>query len=149
MKLGLLALAVAIGLSAAVPAARAELDPKALAIFPFDKLKFEGKPGEPLIARVFGDPTKPGLYGIAVLWPPHTNSRPHSHPYDRYITVLSGVWWVNTGPRYSPDTMVPIKPGAFVTHYANQIHYDGAKDEPAMIYIVGMGPAPTIDREEK
>jgi quercetin dioxygenase-like cupin family protein len=129
--------------------ARAELNPAALQVIPFDTLKFKGEPGSQQTAVVFGDPAKPGLYGIVIKWPPHTNSRPHSHPNDRYVTVLSGVWWVNTGPRFTPDTMVAMRPGAFVIHYANQIHYDGAKDDPAMIYIVGMGPAPSIDREEK
>ena len=129
--------------------AHAEIDPKALAVVPFDKLTFKGNPEGAQVAVVFGDPAKAGMYGIVVKWPPHANSRPHSHPNNRYITVLSGTWWVNTGAKYSPETMVPIKPGAFVIHYGDQIHYDGAKDEEAVLYIVGMGPAPTIDREQK
>jgi quercetin dioxygenase-like cupin family protein len=148
--LGALALAAALGVSAAAPtSARAEIDPKSITITPFDKLDFKGTPGQPLIANVFGDPAKPGLYGIVIKWPPHTNSRPHSHPNDRYVTVLSGTWWINTGAKFSPDTMVPMKPGSFIIHHAGEIHYDGAKDDPAMIYIVGMGPAPTIPREQK
>jgi quercetin dioxygenase-like cupin family protein len=144
---GALALAaVALG---AAPAARAEIDPKSITIVPFDQLKFTGAAGRPQIANVFGDPNKPGLYGIVIKWPPHTNSRPHSHPNDRYITVLSGTWWIDTGPKFRPEAMAPMKPGSFIIHHANEIHYDGAKDEPAMIYIVGMGPAPSIDREQK
>ncbi len=147
LAVALIALTMTSGL--AVTVARAEMDPKALVVVPFDKLDFKGKPGAAQVATVFGDSTKPGLYGQVIKWPPHTGSRPHSHPNDRYITVLSGTWWVNTGAKYSPETMTPIKPGSFVIHYANQIHYDGTKDEPAMIYIVGMGPAPLVDREEK
>ena len=111
-------------------------------------------PGEAAIqeayeeAGVFGDSTKPGMYGIVIKWPPHTFSRPHSHPNDRFVTVLSGAWWINTGAKFNSDTMVPMKPGAFVIHHAGEIHYDGTKDEPAMIYIVGMGPAPSIPRED-
>ncbi len=30
--------------------------------------------------------------------------------------------------------------GASVVHFANQFHYDGAKDEPAVLEIVGEGP---------
>jgi quercetin dioxygenase-like cupin family protein len=147
---GVLALAAAIvGLSALAPVqARAEIDPKSITIVPFDKLDFKGKPGGVQIATVFGDSTKPGLYGIVIKWPPHANSRPHSHPNDRYITVLSGTWWINTGAKFNPDGMVPMKPGSFIIHHAGQIHYDGTKDEPAMIYIVGMGPAPSIPRED-
>ncbi len=129
--------------------ARAEIDPRAIAIVPFDQLKFEGQAGHPQTAVVFGDPNKPELYGVVIKWPPHTTSRPHIHLNDRYVTVLSGTWWINTGAKYNPDTMVPMKPGSFITDIAGQIHYDGAKDEPAMIYIVGMGPATGFPREQK
>jgi quercetin dioxygenase-like cupin family protein len=146
-----LALAVILAGAAALAPVRAhaEIDPTAITLIPFDTLSFAGKPGQPQTAIVFGDPAKPGLYGIVIKWPPHTNSRPHSHPTDRYITVLSGTWWIDSGPRFRPEAMVPMKPGTFVIHHANEIHYDGAKDGPAMIYIVGMGPAPVIDREQK
>jgi quercetin dioxygenase-like cupin family protein len=146
---GALALAAALGLAAAAPqSARAEIDPKSITIVPVDKLEFKGLPDGAQIATVFGDSTKPGLYGILIKWPPHTSSRPHSHPNDRYVTVLSGTWWINTGAKYNADTMMPMKPGAFVIHHAGEIHYDGTKDEPALIYIVGMGPAPSIPRED-
>ena len=141
--------AVSLALAFTPAASHAEIDPKSITIVPFDKLDFKGKPGQPQIATVFGDANKPGLYGIVIKWPPHTNSRPHSHPNDRYITVLSGTWWINTGAKFSPETMVPMKPGSFIIHHAGEIHYDGAKDDPAMIYIVGQGPAPSIPREEK
>jgi quercetin dioxygenase-like cupin family protein len=147
---GALALAaVALGAaSIASTPAKAEIDPKSITIVPFDKLNFPGDPSKPQIATVFGDSTKPGLYGIVIKWPPHNHSRPHSHPNDRYITVLSGTWWINTGAKFDPDGMIPMKPGSFIIHHAGEIHYDGTKDEPAMIYIVGMGPAPSIDRED-
>ncbi len=139
LKLAAILVALTAGLSAAT-LARAAIDPSMVSLVPMDKLDFKGKPGGPQQASVFGDPDKPGLYGIVIKWPPHTGSRPHTHPYDRYVWVLSGTWWVNSGTNYSPDTMVPVKPGTFVTDLANQYHYDGAKDEPAVIYIVGMGP---------
>jgi quercetin dioxygenase-like cupin family protein len=143
------AFAVAALALCAGASARAEIDPKSIAVIPFDKLDFKGKEGGVQTATLFGDTTKPGMYGVILKWPPHASSRPHSHPNERYVTVLSGTWWINTGPKYNPDTMVPMKPGAFILHHAGEIHYDGTKDEPAMIYIVGMGPAPVIDREQK
>lgn len=157
-RTGLAALIVALAAAfCAAPAARAsisdiaraDLDAKAISIVPIEKLQFKGKPGGPQTAVVFGDPDGDGLYGIIIKWPPHTNSRPHIHLNDRYITVLSGTWWVGTGAKFDPNSMQPVKPGAMVTHYAGQIHYDGAKDEPAMIYIVGMGPQTSFNREEK
>ena len=98
---------------------------------------------------LFGDPTKPGLYGVLTKWPPHTMSHPHFHPNDRYIYVISGTWWVGWGPKYDPDSTYPMPTGSYVHHIAKQIHYDGAKDEECVIYIVGMGPATSTPAEQK
>ena len=89
---------------------------------------------------LWGDPTKPGPYALLVRWAPHNMSRPHTHPHDRYIVVLKGTWWVGSGQTYDPDSTFPITAGSQVTHFANQYHYDGAKDEEAILEIVGEGP---------
>ena len=118
-----------------------DLDPKAISITIPKDIKWVATNGGNEQAVLMGDPTKPGLYIVLTKWPPHRNSRPHSHPNDRYITVLSGTWWVNTGSDYDPDGMKPVSAGSFVTHFAKQMHYDGAKDEECILEIVGMGPA--------
>jgi len=84
-----------------------------------------------------------------VKWLPGHMSRPHFHPNDRMITVISGTWWIGTGPRFDPESTVPMPAGSFVTHFAKQIHYDGAKDTEAVIEIVGEGPATMIGAEQK
>jgi hypothetical protein len=38
--------------------------------------------------------------------------------------------------------------GSFVTHFAKQVHWDGAKDEEAWVLITGEGPA-TLTRVEE
>jgi hypothetical protein len=60
-------------------------------------------------------------------------SRPHFHPNDRFITVLKGVWWVGSGTKFEPNNTVPMPAGAFVTHFGKQVHFDGAKDEDAVL----------------
>jgi quercetin dioxygenase-like cupin family protein len=100
-------------------------------------------------AILLGDPDKPGLYIILTKWHAHHMSRPHFHPHDRYITVLSGTWWVGTGTKYDPDSTVPIRPGSFVTHFGKQVHYDGAKDEDTVLEMVGEGPATATPAETK
>jgi hypothetical protein len=77
-------------------------------------------------------------------WLPHNNSRPHRHPNDRFIQVLSGTWWVQTGAKYDPAGFKPVPAGSFVVHAANEFHYDGAKDEPALLLISGMGPSTSV-----
>jgi hypothetical protein len=94
-------------------------------------------------AVVVGDPTKPGFYMVYNKWTKGNHfSRPHFHPNDRYIVVLQGTWWVGTGPKFDPEHgTVPMPPGTFVTHYGKQVHWDGAKDEDAVLLIMGEGPA--------
>jgi hypothetical protein len=92
-------------------------------------------------AVLVGDPAKEGLYVVLTKWLPHNNSRPHFHPNDRFITVISGTWWVGTGSKYDPEGMKPIPAGSFVTHFGKQVHYDGARDGEVILQIVGMGPA--------
>ena len=131
-----------------VQRAAAQLDPKAIKIeLPAD-IKWV-KNGGAETAVLVGDPTKPGLYVVLQKWLPHNNSRPHFHANDRFIRVLSGTWWVNTGAKYNPEGFKPVPAGSFVTHYANQIHYDGAKDEECILQIVGIGPATSMPAEQK
>jgi len=127
----------------------ADLDPKAINIQLPKEIKWVANAGGSEQAILFGDPSKAGLYIVLTKWTPHHNSRPHSHPNDRYITVLSGTWWVNTGANYDPDGMKPVPAGSYVVHYGNQIHYDGAKDGEVILEIVGMGPATSRAAEQK
>jgi hypothetical protein len=103
-------------------------------------------------AVVVGDPSKPGFYMVYNKWTKGNHfSHPHFHPNDRYIVVLSGTWWVGTGPKFDPEHgTVPMPAGSFVTHFGKQVHWDGAKDEDAVLLIMGEGPATsTLVTEEK
>jgi hypothetical protein len=126
-----------------------DLNPAAISIQLPNQIKWVETTEGSAVAVLYGDPTKPGLYILLNKWHPHHNSHPHFHVNDRFITVLSGTWWVNTGSKYDPDHMVPIPTGSFVTHYGKQIHYDGAKDEETVLEIVGEGPATSTPAEDK
>src|SRR5262245_7486015 len=90
-----LVLAVFLGL---IQTSSAELDPKAISVQLPKEIKWVRNGGAES-AVLIGDPSKPGLYVVLQKWLPHNNSRPHFHPNDRFITVISGTWWVNTGPK--------------------------------------------------
>jgi hypothetical protein len=124
-------------------------DPKVLAFTLPDKIPWTDNAGGASQAVLVGDPSKPGLYIVLTKWHPHHMSHPHFHPNDRFITVISGTWYVGTGSKYDPDSTTPIPAGSFVTHYGKQIHYDGAKDEEVTLEIVGMGPATSTPAEAK
>jgi len=101
-------------------------------------------------AVLAGDPGKTGLYVVMVKWLAGNHfSRPHFHPHDRFITVLKGTWWVGSGAKFDTDATVPLPAGSFVTHYGQQVHYDGAKQEDAVLLIVGEGPGTTTPAEAK
>jgi len=127
----------------------ATLDPKALAYDLPSQIPWKARDGGSEEAILTGDPEKPGLYVVLIKWLPHHMSHPHFHPNDRFITVLSGTWWVGTGTRFDPDATVAMPAGSFVTHFGRQVHYDGAKDEPTVLEIVGEGPATATPAEVK
>ena len=126
-----------------------DLNPAAIAYKLPNQIKWVDNPNGAKQAVLAGDPEKPGLYVVLVKWTPHKMSRPHFHPNDRFINVISGTWWVGTGAKYDPEITVPMPAGSFVTHFGKQIHYDGAKDEEAVLEIVGMGPATSTPAEAK
>jgi hypothetical protein len=101
-------------------------------------------------AVVVGDPAKPGFYMVYNKWTKGNHfSRPHFHPNDRYIVVLQGTWWVGSGPKFDPANTTAMPAGSFVTHFAKQVHWDGAKDEDTVLLIMGEGPATSTAAEEK
>lgn len=122
------------------PAQTDKLNPAALVYTLPNQIHWTDDPIGAKTAVLAGDPSKPGLYVMLVKWTPHHMSHPHWHPNDRFITVLSGTWWVGTGTKFDPDATVPMPTGTFVRHFAKQVHYDGAKDEEAVLEIVGDGP---------
>jgi hypothetical protein len=144
-----LGIVVAVPLGSAAKPNPPELNPAAISIKLPGQIKWTASPAGNVTAVLYGDPTKPGLYIILTKWPAHHNSRPHFHPNDRYITVLSGTWWVSTGSKYDPDHMVPYPTGSYAVHYGKQIHYDGAKDGDTVLEIVGEGPATSTPAEDK
>lgn len=144
-----LAIAAAAMFTGLASVRAAQPDPKVLSYQLPDKIHWTENPGGAKQAVLVGDPSKPGLYIVLTKWTPHHMSRPHFHPNDRYITVISGTWWVGTGSKYDPDSTTPIPAGSFVTHYGKQVHYDGAKDEEVTLEIVGMGPATSTPAETK
>jgi len=98
---------------------------------------------------LFGDPSKPGPYVVRIRWLPGNMSRPHFHPHDRFFVVLSGTWWMGTGTTFDPNSTVPAPAGSYVIHYANKVHFDGAKDEETVIQVWGMGPATSTPAEKR
>ena len=140
------AMAVSVG-SAKAPAP--DLNPAAISYKLPDQISWVHAPNGSDSSVLAGDPSKPGMYIVLTRWTAHHMSHPHFHPNDRYITVVSGTWWVGTGTKYDPDSTVPLPPGSVVTHFGKQVHYDGAKDGDVTLVIAGEGPATQTPAEVK
>ena len=113
-------------------AAASPLNPEQTIIKPPDTLQWQTlppfPPGSVDTCALTGQTTAPGLYYTLVRW----------HP-----TVLSGVWWCNSGADFDPAACVPVPAGSYVRRVALTPHYDGAirsQKEPAVIAICGIGP---------
>lgn len=127
-----------------------QIDPKAVEFTTPENIKWvKNEAAGNETAVLYGDPEKAGPYVIRLRWLPGHMSRPHFHQNDRFFIVVSGTWWLGTGETYDPDSTVPVGPGTYVIHKAKQIHYDGAKTEPAVIQVWGMGPATSIPAQKK
>ena len=111
-----------------------------------DEIKYSPNPAGsgPEIAVIYGDPAKAGFYIIRARFKPGVMSRPHTHPTDRHVTVISGTWWAGTGKTFDPSKTTPLTAGSYMLHPANEPHFDGAKDVEAIVEIKGIGPAPNI-----
>ena len=90
-----------------------------------------------------GDPQSEGLYIQRNKFPSGAFSRPHHHDQDRFVTVISGVWYTGTGDDFDPDNTVPLGPGSYMKHPAGGVHFDGAKEGEVIVEIRGMGPVHT------
>jgi quercetin dioxygenase-like cupin family protein len=119
-------------------------DPSHIPIVFGKDIKWGGETGEHQ-APIFGDPNKPGIYGVLIKWDPGHNSKPHFHSTARYIYVVSGTWWVSASTHYDESKMYPIPAGSFVTDIKDTIHWDGAKPStgPCILMLVGEGPMHT------
>src|ERR1700693_2313204 len=82
----------------------ADLNPAALAYKLPNQITWVDQANGAKMAVLAGDPAKPGLYVVLYRWTAHHMSRPHFHPNDRFITVISGTWWVGTGSKAGPGS---------------------------------------------
>jgi hypothetical protein len=63
------------------------------------------------MAMMYGDLNKPGPYLVLMKWNPGWFSAPHNYRTDRICVVVSGTWWVNSGPDFTPAQAVPVRAG--------------------------------------
>ena len=94
-------------------------------------------------ATLLGDPTKPGPYTIEIQVPAFTLIAAHTHRDDRSAVVVSGHWYFGYGAVHDVKAAKSLPPGSFYTEPGGAPHFAFTRDEPAVVYISGMGPTDT------
>ena len=144
----LLALAlIAASASLASKGGAFELDPAAVVYTTPEQFKWRDPSDQAPTNQtvLYGDPNKPGLYININKFKPGRFGNPHSHPNDRFITVIDGAAWRGTGPVLDPEHATRVPKGTFMIDHAAKIHWDGTKEESAAYLITGIGPATQMD----
>lgn len=93
---------------------------------------------------LMGDPTQPGPYTIQLRVPAHTRIQAHTHRDFRSAVVVSGNWYFGYGERAGDALVAQLPPGSFYTEPAGQPHFALTRDEPAVVFITGIGPTDTV-----
>src|SRR6266849_7945851 len=86
------------------------------------QFEWKGRPGSASqTAALFGDPAKPGLYIQLLKRGPDDWSQPHSHPNERFITVLAGTMKIGTGAKFDKDHTVSLGHGSVIRDIPKQM----------------------------
>ena len=130
---GALVLAAVAGLSYAAGAAKGK---EAVNMSMATDIKFEPyAPGVPLqVAKLWGDRTKGGEYGMLLKLPAGFEAGMHSHTLDYDAVLVQGTWiHTNEGDTNPPKEMAP---GSFVFQPGKANHNDVCKSKTECIIFV-------------
>ena len=111
-----------------------------------DMLKWMSTPIAPTnrIAWVVGNAQTEGkVYVLFASYPPGGKSMPHTHPDERVVTVLSGTFYVGSGPTFDESKAKELEAGSVIVVPSNAVHWGFAKDSAVTIQEVGIGPTAT------
>ena len=89
-----------------------------------------------------GDPSKPGIYVLALRAPANMTIQAHAHKDDRVATVLKGTWYFGYGEKFDEKALKALPAGSSYTEPPNTPHFARTRDE-VVIEIVGYGPSST------
>ena len=92
---------------------------------------------------LYGDPTKPGPYTIALQAHPNVRIAAHSHRDERTAVVVAGVWRFGYGGKADEALVKTLPPGSFYSEPADVEHFAMTGPEGATVYITGYGPTST------
>ena len=110
-----------------------------------DALHWVSPPWDPAVhaAWVLGSEQADGPYLLRVRIEPGGKIPPHTHPDERYTTVLSGSLHVSFGPDFDSAPELVLPTGAVYVFPANQPHRLCEKDGEVVYQEAGRGATAT------
>lgn len=136
---------VIIGFLHAADCLAQDASTRAVVVIPRD-LKWSESTRAPGVqtATLAGDPSKSGPYVIRAKYPPNTVNRPHYHPGNEEITVLSGMLYFGQGMAITPERTTAVPAGSFIQQPAKSWHFLFTKADPVELEIRGIGPRANV-----
>lgn len=129
--------------------AQSEREPLKAARVTTDELKWVPTPTGNQQALIAGDPKKNGMYLYRTRFQANFRNKPHYHPDERIVTIMSGTLYVGYGEQMDDSTMKALPAGSIFTEPARQPHYVWAKDGEVVIQVIGNGPSATTQVQPK
>jgi hypothetical protein len=104
---------------------------------------------------LYGDPTKTGLYTVLLRLEPHKRIMPLSHPDSRFVTILSGTFYIAFGDTFDETKLKALPPGGIYTEPAktntsgNRATSPSSSRSPAMGRAVPPMPMPPMHHADR
>ena len=134
--------ALALATASLVGGAVAE-DWKPATVVPADKRPWT-KIGDLVVAHVAGDRNAQGSFYVShVTYPKGVRNLPHTHPDQRYVTVLEGTFYQGFGGEYDESKLQALPPGSIIVIPAGTPHFGIARDSDVTLQESGIGPTAT------
>ena len=86
-----------------------------------------------------GDPGASGVYTVRLSMPPGYTIKPHFHPTDEHVTVISGALVLGMGDTVKTRGASLLTAGGFITAKADQHHFAVARGR-TVVQVHGEGP---------
>jgi quercetin dioxygenase-like cupin family protein len=86
-----------------------------------------------------GDPSQPGIYTVRLEMPAGYTIRPHFHPTDEHVTVVSGTLILGMGDSLHTRGAHALAAGGFITAKAQEHHFAIARGK-TVVQVHGQGP---------
>ena len=75
------------------------------------------------ISVLYGDPTKEGMFVMRIKFPANYRVRPHTHPVDEIVTVISGEFNLGMGKEFNEAQLKPYTAGGLIAMPPGMEHF--------------------------